>query len=301
MGKFKKYLNQGIRLFSAFDMFGKGVEFLIDGSSMNKTFIGAIVSITCLAFSIILSATTIQNFIYGTSPTIESTYWYDTTSIPMNKDNFFFSIGFFAPVQGKLTITNEFNNYTSLLNISNINVVCHSCKFNVSDAYYKDYYKSAAAFKDSQGDSNSTNSLASFSPEPPDFLGAQINSSNFYLVNCNTSSFNNVRIKSLAAKRTQDIVNIMKSYSYCFPPTIKGNITDGSQNGYDESLIINLLFRKTQYIPPQIQGKLTSGGSLINKRLEPPSRRNPKGEKRFLPRQDTEFIEKNTRRRASNK
>ena len=244
--KFKNFLSKVYNSSKKIDLFGKPVDMLIAGEEMNKTFIGFIISIATLILSLVMTYPTFQDFIFIQNPIVVYTYDYDTAELQMNYDNFYFAVGFFSPIQGeKLTVSNTSNNYTALLNISDINIQCNTCNFQINDTYYETNYtllrsKGRVLAEEANTTENSWNARrthAIIAPENvPDYTGKNISSENFYLMYCETQKFEGIRIKSLAKSKSDDIANIMKMYSYCLPRIFNASITDGSTSKFDQSL-----------------------------------------------------------------
>jgi hypothetical protein len=257
-----------------------------------------------------------------TDPTIVTSYEYDTNKITMMNDNFFFSVGFYSYLDGsKLELSNSTNNYTSLLNTSDIQLSCNDCGFNISKRYYEEYYNktlvsgSNITSNETIADSNSTNtttgrrmlttdnttvtnnstsnastidvnSNSSTSEtyvtnstgwrKPTAFLAKSllekqlenysqknISNSSFYLVNCNNSIFSDsMRIKTISKSRSQDIAEIMRTYSFCFPKVFKADLSDGSDSGYDQTLSAQLEYKNVEYIPDELKSAFTLYGAV---------------------------------------
>lgn len=275
------------------DLFSTKVDIGIGGHDSSRSYIGVVVSMTCLALSIYLTIPSMKQFVYMTDPKVETYYEYDTTSLNATNENFFFSIGFFTQLNGyKRQISNSTNNYTALLDIDNINISCPSCNFPINNSYYTDTYDSIinktstrrmledtsdSTTSDSRASTNTTSmsstsseskwskSLAYLSSELiPDYSKENnITAQNFSLMYCTTSKFNNIRIKSLAKKRAYDISAIMKTFSYCLPPVFKATITDGSDTDtYDASMSVEMKYNKVSSIPDSLKSSFTENGAV---------------------------------------
>lgn len=309
----KSLIGKATKQFSKFDLFGKPVEITVLGEGANKTFIGAIVSIFCLTLSIYLTVPTFDNFMKSVNPTVVTSYEYDTSSIKMNEKNFYFSVGFYYYLSGtKLELSNSTNNYTALINTSDIQLSCNDCGFNITSNYYDTYYNETLGSKsnstnttttttsnrrrftessnttDSNSSSssvdnttNSTNTTVEYSnvtgwKKPTSVLAKSlleqqldgykaknISNSTFYLVSCRSEMFQeNMRIKSISKLRSQDIAEILRTYSFCFPEVFESELTDGSDSGYDQTLSAQLEYKKVEYIPEELKGMFTIEGAV---------------------------------------
>jgi hypothetical protein len=273
--------------FSKMDIFGKQVEFLIIGENANKTFIGALITIICLTLSIYLTVPTFKDFINMTDPTLLTSYEYDTTSISMSQSNFYFSVGFYSHLKGsKLELSNSTNNYTALLNTSDIQLECNDCDFSINQTYYEGYYYSSLSDNSTNSSrilqdtttSNTTYSNNTGWKKPTSYLAKSlleqqleeysnknISNSTFYLVSCenNNSTFpDTMRIKSVSQTRSQDIAEIMRTYSFCFPNVFSVKLSDGSASEQDQTLSAQVEYRKVEYIPKELQGAFTIDGAV---------------------------------------
>lgn len=280
----KSFLSSLSKNFSKMDIFGKPVEFMIIGENANKTFIGAIITIVCLTLSIYLTVPTFKDFINKTDPTIITSYEYDTSSISMSQSNFYFSVGFYSHLKSsKLELSNSTNNYTALINTSDIQLTCNDCDFSINKTYYEGYYSSSlsdnSTTKNRMLNSSTTNDTYSNTTgwkKPTSYLAKSlleqqlesynsknISNSTFYLVSCDNEMFNNsMRIKSISQSRSQDIAEIMRTYSFCFPKVFFAKLSDGSDSENDQTLSAQVEYRRVEYIPKELQGMFTIEGAV---------------------------------------
>ena len=157
-----------------FDLFSKTVEISLDGEDSSRSYIGAFVSVICLALSFGLTYESFNQFVNKVDPDVSSYIEYDTTKINMTEQNFFFAIGFFSQLQGKPSeISNSTNNYTDFLNLKDIDISCPSCNFSINNDYYETIYGQKTTNNtnrnlettDSDADSLYSKSRAYLSPE----------------------------------------------------------------------------------------------------------------------------------------
>lgn len=123
------------------DLFSKPVKIKIGGDDASRSFVGVIFSTFIIVIIILLTKTQIENFLFGKNPKVTGYIEYDTKVLNLTSKNFGISISFFSQLMNeKAEISNVTNNYTDLIRISDINMICNTCNFSINDTYYKRIY-----------------------------------------------------------------------------------------------------------------------------------------------------------------
>ena len=269
-------------MFTKIDLFPKKSEILFLGEEANKTFLGAIATLSCIIFSLYLTSITFKDYILERNPLVFQYFNYDVKSIPINYETFFLSIGFYSYLENTSSkLSNYTNNYTDLLNISDIRMACISCDFNINQTYYQEYYQDLFDKQDGVSNRLSNRNLEEDSSNEKWTKAASyltksiiekrlenynqntINNKNFFMTSCEKDYFkDNVHINTLSNNRTSDVLEILKTYSYCFPKVFESEINDGSNSWFDQTLIASIDYQKVNYIPEELKNMFTVDGAV---------------------------------------
>ncbi len=246
-----------------FDIFGKPVQLGLNGETSSKSIIGVFVSLVTIVLSLLMTLPTFENFIYEKNPILTRETVYGIDNITFDSSNFFVALSFYYKSSDNLSVKyigNETNNLTESLRIYPVNYTCETCTGLGSDIYklvnssnsYKCVLNKSMDKSNSQSqeerksecDLLSSYSISqiqgkSFKPTQ----GSKISSVShiFNMVYCNKYYFNkdNTTINSLSKNKSNSIIDLFWTYSYCFPTNFSSLLRDEDDIEFKIQIPIN--------------------------------------------------------------
>ena len=253
----------------SFDMYGAPVQLGILGKSSSRSIIGAFVSLSALILSIYMTSDTITNLYYGINPLITRTSTYGISNVTFDSDNFFMALSFYSKGidQGPDTfLGNSSNDLNETLKIYPVNYTCATCTGKGSDVYsfINDTNGSVCNSTNSSANLNSVTSNSSdciknisydviknqgelYVPKAVPLLIKNV----YNMIYCDKNNFNksNLKINSFSKNKSDGIVDLFWTYSYCFPLNFSSIIMEDDIIDFSISLPINSVAIAPPFMP----------------------------------------------------